>query len=68
VNGLFDTCMICGRRSRKEGEGLCLTHETEGLIALSYERMRESIKREGRRLITRFQSKHLRMSDVREIK
>lgn len=41
---MFDTCMLCGRRTRKPGEALCITHEIEALISLSYERMRERIR------------------------
>lgn len=41
---MFDTCMICGRRTRKPGEALCITHDFEALIALSYERMIERLR------------------------
>lgn len=41
---LFDTCMLCGRPTRKPGEPLCIAHEIEALISLSYERMIERLR------------------------
>lgn len=44
MTAAFEHCMICGRRTRKPGELLCITHDFEALIALSYERMRERLR------------------------
>jgi hypothetical protein len=41
INGLFDTCAICGQRAIKPGAGLCRWHEIRALVELSYERMIE---------------------------
>ena len=32
-------CMLCGTPTRKEGEPLCIRHDFEAMIALSYHRL-----------------------------
>jgi hypothetical protein len=40
---LFDRCVLCGRRTRKPGERLCLRHDIEYLLALGAATMRERL-------------------------
>jgi hypothetical protein len=45
MNGLLDRCIVCGLPATKPGNGICIRHEIEALIALSYERMVERLRR-----------------------
>jgi hypothetical protein len=54
MNGILDTCIVCGRSARRPGAGICRYHEIMALIDLSYDRMLERIRKpqppRGRRL------------------
>ena len=56
---LFDTCIICGRRTRKPGEALCIFHDIQALIELGYFRTIERMKRTNRGGITERRSHRL---------
>ncbi len=49
---LFDTCMLCGRPVRRAGERLCVYHDIQFLINQGPERLRERVRKAGRRVQT----------------
>ncbi len=45
MNALLDRCIVCGQRTWRPGEPLCIRHDIQALIALSAERMRPHVTR-----------------------
>jgi hypothetical protein len=43
---MLDTCILCGRRTRKPGEGLCVFHDVQALIELGYYRTLERLNQQ----------------------
>jgi hypothetical protein len=41
---ISDRCVICGRRTRREGEPLCTFHDFQALIELGYFRTIERMR------------------------
>lgn len=67
IEPLFDTCVICGRRTRTPGEPLCIFHDIQALIEIGAERMRHQIERLPTLPGKPVRIKRLQMTAIRKI-